>query len=100
VDHFLSRDTLRLDIFKPTGREGKTLLDFACTSHVGPSWKTVKVLLDSRLIDRGLVDPAKAYEHLSKRMELAGNSTNKHSDIEEVAQRLRELGYPKQEPEV
>jgi ankyrin repeat protein len=68
----------------------KTLFDLAAE---GPNaMKTAWVLLDSRLIDRGLVDRRKVYQRMRAQIAYHSNIELTSPDTRQLVQRLEELG--------
>jgi hypothetical protein len=82
--------------FATVDNKGKTIIDLAAESP--STMKTVWVLLDSRLVDRGLVDPRKVYQRMREQIvyhyniELDPNFELDFPDMRQLVQRLEELG--------
>jgi ankyrin repeat protein len=82
--------------FATVDNKGKTIIDLAAESP--SAMKTVWVLLDSRLVDRGLVDPRTVYQRMRgqiayhSNIELDPNIELDFPDMRQLVQRLEELG--------
>lgn len=102
LDYFLSGDGAGLVNFDTPMDDGaRTLLEIAFDPYDWPTM--VLVLLESRLVDLGLVDPRKAYQYMEERVkeerireerarEESDEDIEDQVDIEPLVRRLEELG--------
>ncbi|EAQ85039.1 hypothetical protein CHGG_09053 [Chaetomium globosum CBS 148.51] len=91
LDYFLSGDGSGLvDFSAPMDDGARTLLELAFDAFDWPT--TVLVLLESRLVDLGLVDPRKAYRYVEERVREMSDEDADYLDIEPLVRRLEELG--------